>query len=183
MVGATKPAGGGSVATDAGVVRGRALVTKSCYEAGFDRAYRPMCARWRSTAAIAAAVTASTICCREGGESAPGVSSMLVFATRGGTCRLSSRSRPGRRGCWLESLSEVPGGVARLAFPRPREGSSRRLSGGGGGVAGGRFGPIRTGWSCGVTECLADPSCAVWSAIGSLQKVAEVEDVVHHSVA
>ena len=51
------------------------------------------------------------------------------------------------------------------------------LSGGGGGVTGGRFGPIRTGWSCGV-----------WSAIGSLQEVAEmkevaeVEDVVHHHV-
>ena len=29
--------------------------------------HRPMCARWRSTAAIAAAVTASTIWCKEGG--------------------------------------------------------------------------------------------------------------------
>ena len=55
------------------------------------------------------------------------------------------------------------------------------LSDGGGGVAGGRFGPIRTGWSCGVLECLSDPSRAVWSVAGSLQKVAEVEDVVHQS--
>ena len=72
MVGAIEPAGGGGVATDAGATRGRALFTKACDEAGSDRRYRPMCARWRSTAAIAAAVTASTICCREGGESAPG---------------------------------------------------------------------------------------------------------------
>ena len=57
------------------------------------------------------------------------------------------------------------------------------LSGGGGGVTGGRFGPIRTGWSCGVVECLADPSRAVWSAVGSRQEVAEVEDIVHQSVA
>ena len=40
-----------------------------------------------------------------------------------------------------------------------------------------------TGWSCGVAECLVDPSRAVWSAEGSLQEVAEVEDVVHQSVA
>ena len=45
---------------------------------------------------------------------------------RGGAYLLSSRSRPARRGCWLESLSEVPEKVARLAFPRPLEGSSRR---------------------------------------------------------
>ena len=31
--------------------------------------HKPMCARWRSTAAIAAAVTASTICLKEGAES------------------------------------------------------------------------------------------------------------------
>ena len=31
-----------------------------------------------------------------------------------------------RRGCWLESLSEVPERVPRLAFPRPLKGSSRR---------------------------------------------------------
>ena len=42
---------------------------------------------------------------------------------QGGTCRLS---RPVRRGCRPESLSEVPGKVAGLAFPRPLEGSSRR---------------------------------------------------------
>ena len=84
MVGATEPAGGEGVATDAGVIRGRALVTKSCDEAGSDRGYRPMCARWRPTVAIAGAVTASTICCRDGAESAPGAFSMLEFATRGG---------------------------------------------------------------------------------------------------
>ena len=59
---------------------------------------------------------------------------------------------------------------------------SATLSGGGGGVAGGRFGPIRAGWSCGVPECLSDPSCAVWRARGSLQKVPKVEDVIHQSV-
>ena len=42
---------------------------------------------------------------------------------KGGTCRLS---RPVRRWCRPESLSEVPEKVARLAFPRPLEGSSRR---------------------------------------------------------
>ena len=56
------------------------------------------------------------------------------------------------------------------------------LSGGGGGVAGGRFCPIRTGWSCGVPDCLSYLSRVVWSGVGSLQKVAEVEDVVHQSV-
>ena len=130
-LGATESAGGGGVATDAEATKGRVLFTKSCDETGSDRGYRPMCARWRSTAAIAAAVIASTICCIEGGESAPGAFFALVSATReggrwarsqrldirggnggasmllcsaarnmrGGTCRLSSRSRPGRRGC------------------------------------------------------------------------------------
>ena len=41
---------------------------------------------------------------------------------KGGTCRLS---RPVRRGCRPESLSE-PDKVARLAFPQPLEGSLRR---------------------------------------------------------
>ena len=59
---------------------------------------------------------------------------------------------------------------------------SATLSGGGGGVAGGRFDPIRTVWSCGVPECLSDPSRTVWSGVGSLQKVAKVEDVIHQSV-
>ena len=59
---------------------------------------------------------------------------------------------------------------------------SATLSGGGGGVAGGRLGPIRTVWSCGVPECLSDSSRAIWSAVGSLQKVAKVEDVIHQSV-
>ena len=66
MVGATEPAGSGGVATDAEATRGGVLFTKSCDEAGSDRGYRPMCARWRSTAAIAAAVIASTMCCIEG---------------------------------------------------------------------------------------------------------------------
>ena len=79
-----EPAGDGGVATDAGATRGRAWFIKSCDGAGSDRGYRPMCARWQSTAAIAAAVTASTKGCREGGESAPGASSMVKFALRGG---------------------------------------------------------------------------------------------------
>ena len=105
MVGATEPAGGGDVATDAGAARGRALSTKSCHEAGSDCGYRPMCARWRSTAANAAAVTASTICCREGGESAPGASSILIFATRGGRRCVCSRRLDIRGGNGGASLS------------------------------------------------------------------------------
>ena len=129
VVGATEPVGG---ATGAG--------------------HRPMCARWRSTAAIAAAVTASTIWFKEGGESASEAFIILELGTREGrrcvtgglnirggndgvslscsaawnitgvTCR---RSRSVRRGCGPESLSK-PEKVARLAFPRPLEGSSRR---------------------------------------------------------
>ena len=60
--------------------------------------------------------------------------------------------------------------------------SSATLSCGGGGVAGRRFGPIRTVWSCGVPEYLSDPSRAVWRGVGSLQKVAKVQDVSHYSV-
>ena len=45
---------------------------------------------------------------------------------RGVTCLLEGLSRPACRCCWPESLSEVPENVARLAFPRPLEGSSRR---------------------------------------------------------
>ena len=58
-----------------------------------------------------------------GGNS--GVSLSLISAAsnmKGGTCR---RSRPVRRGCRPELLSE-PEKVARLAFPRPLEGSSQR---------------------------------------------------------
>ena len=79
MAGATEPAGGGGVATDAEATRGRVLFTKSCDETGSDRGYRPMCARWRSTAAIAAAVIASTMCCIERGESALGAFSALFL--------------------------------------------------------------------------------------------------------
>ena len=96
----------------------------------------------------------------------------------------------------VESISSCASGVlVGVAIRCPGKGcpfsissTARRffavtLSGGGGGVTGGRFGSIRTGRSCGVAECLADPSRAVWSAVGSLQKVAKVEDVVHQSVA
>ena len=95
----------------------------------------------------------------------------------------------------VESISSCASGVLMgVAIPSPRKGgpfsipsTTRRffaatLSGGGGGVTGGRFGHIRTVWSCGVPECLSDPSRAGWSVLGSLQKVAEVEDVVHQSV-
>ena len=57
------------------------------------------------------------------------------------------------------------------------------LSGGGGKVTSKKFDPIRTWCGCGVAECLADPSRAVWSAVGSLQEVAEVEDVIQQSGA
>ena len=69
MVGTTEPVSGGSVATEAEVARGRFGFTISCDEAGSDRGDRPKCARWRSTAAIVAAVITSTIiCCIEGGR-------------------------------------------------------------------------------------------------------------------
>ena len=112
---------------------------------------RPMCAEWRSTAAIAAAVTASTIWLKEGGGSALEAFTLLEIGARegrhcvtrglnirggndgvslscsaawnitGGTCR---RSRSVLRGCGPESLSE-PEKVARFEFPRPLESSSR----------------------------------------------------------
>ena len=123
--------------------------------------HKPKRSRWRSTAAIAAAVTASTICLREGAEAASEPCTALDIAksctvqdigaregrrcvTRGlnilggndgvslsvsaawnitgGTCRQSCSVL---RGCGAESLSE-PEKVARLEFPRPLEGSSRR---------------------------------------------------------
>ena len=40
------------------------------------------------------------------------------------------------------------------------------LSGGGGGVAGGRVSPIKTGFCSGVAEGLTDPFCAGWGATG-----------------
>ena len=114
--------------------------------------HKPKRSRWRSTAAIAAAVTASTIWLREGAEAALEPCTVLDIGARegrrcvtrglnilggndgvslsisaawnvtGGTCR---RSRSVLRGCGAESLSE-PEKVVRLAFPRPLEGSSRR---------------------------------------------------------
>ena len=96
----------------------------------------------------------------------------------------------------VESISSRASGVlVGVAIRSPGKGGlfripstarrflSATLSGGGGGVAGGRFGPIRTVWSCGVPECLSDPSRAVWSVVGSLQKVAKVDDVIYQSVA
>ena len=114
--------------------------------------HKPMRARWPSTAAIAAAVTASTIWFKEEGGSASEAFTVLEIGARegrrcvarglnirggndgvslsssaawnitGGTCR---RSRSVLRGCGPESLSE-PEKVARFEFPRPLEGSSRR---------------------------------------------------------
>ena len=43
---------------------------------------------------------------------------------------------------------------------------AKTLSGGGGGVAGGRVSPIRTGFCSGVVEGLTDPLCAGWGATG-----------------
>ena len=108
MVGDTEPAGGGGVATDAEATIERLLFTKSCDETGSDREYRPMWARWRPTAAIAAAVIASTICCIEGGESAPGAYSALVSATGEGRRCASSRRldiHGGNGGASLSSCS------------------------------------------------------------------------------
>ena len=95
----------------------------------------------------------------------------------------------------VESISScAPGVLAGVAIRGSGKGgpfgipsTARRvfavtLSGGSGGVTGGTFRSTSTGWSCGVAECLADPLRAGWSAIGFLQEVAEVEDVVHHPV-
>ena len=57
-----------------------------------------------------------------GGSDGVSLSCSAAWNIPGGTCR---RSYPVRRGCGPESLSE-PERVARLAFPRPLEGSSRR---------------------------------------------------------
>ena len=108
MVGATEPAGGGGIATDVEATKGRVLFANSCDEAGSDRGYRPMCARWRSTAAIAAAVIASTMCCIEGGESTLGALSALVSATREGRRWARSRRldiRDGNGGASISSCS------------------------------------------------------------------------------
>ena len=48
--------------------------------------HRPMCARWRSTAAIAAVVTASTICLKEGGGSASEAFTVLEIGAHEGRC-------------------------------------------------------------------------------------------------
>ena len=77
------------------------LVTRRVQTAGID----PCVQGWRSSAAIAAAVTASTICCREGGESAPGAFAMLEFATRGGSGCVCSRCLDIRGGNGGTSLS------------------------------------------------------------------------------
>ena len=57
-----------------------------------------------------------------GGNDGVSLSRSAAWNIKGGNCR---RSRPVRQGCEPESLSE-PEKVARLAFPRPLEGSSRR---------------------------------------------------------
>ena len=102
MVGGTEFAGGGGGVTGAGCTEGRALVTKSCDEAGSDRRHRPMCARWRSSAAIAAAVTASIICCKEGDDSVPEAFAMLGVATHGGgRCSRCLNIRGGNGGASL----------------------------------------------------------------------------------
>ena len=152
MYGATEAvrATGGTVC-DAAAVGGAVMAIGSvCGTVGAG--HKPMCARRRSTAAIAAAVTVSTICCKEGAESASEACTVLGIGARegrrgvirglnmrggndgvspssstawnitGGTCR---RSRSVRWGCGPESLSE-PEKVARFEFPRPLEGSSRR---------------------------------------------------------
>ena len=183
--GATESAGGGGVATDAGATRGRALFTKSCDEVGSDRGYRPMCARWRSTAAIAAAVTASML--QRGGQiGAGGIfcasccyarrQALLMFAApryrwrkRWCIAIIMLRSMKYARGYLpsVESISSCASGVLMgIAIRSPRRGGpfgipstarnffAATLSDGGGGVAGGRFGPIRTVWSCDVPECL-----------------------------
>ena len=162
MYGITVPTDGGGGTTGTGFTKGGIVSGETAVgwvvgatgpvDGATGAEHRPMCARWRSTVAIAAAVTASTIWFKEGGESASEAFIILELGTHegrrcitrglnirggndgvslscsaawnitGGTCR---RSHSVRRGCGPDSLSE-PEKVARLAFPRPLEGPSRR---------------------------------------------------------
>ena len=155
VVGAMGPVGyaAGAMRAKGGTVFGETAVGATEPVGGaLGTGHRLMCARWRSTAVIAAAVTASTIWFKEGGGSASEAFTILELGVRegrrcvirslnicggndsvslscsaawnitGGTCR---RSCPVCRGCGPKSRSE-PERVARFGFPRPLEGSSRR---------------------------------------------------------
>ena len=72
VLGATGPAGDGGIATDAEATKGRLVFAVLCEEAGSNRGYRPILARWRSTAAIVVAVITSIVNWIEGSESTLG---------------------------------------------------------------------------------------------------------------
>ena len=84
-----------------------------------------------------------------GGNYGVSPSSSAAWNITGGTCRWS---RSVRWGCGPESLSE-PEKVARLEFPRPLEGSSRRR------------------WPVIVEESLAEDSVRLARSISILRRV------------
>ena len=159
--------------------------------------HRHMCARWRSTAAIAAVVTASTICYKEGG----GVGVRGIYHTRdrgarGQALRYTGPKYPWRkRWCvtilfrsmeynrgYLPSVSFSPPGLWAGVTIRAREGGPFRvpspaggfftaaLTGGSGGVANRRIRPFCAG-RCDRAEGVAEPLCAVRGAAGRFQEV------------
>ena len=72
VVGAAEPAGGGGVAIDAEATEGQLVFTVLCEEAGSNREYRPILARWRSIAANVLAVIVSIVDCIEKAEATLG---------------------------------------------------------------------------------------------------------------
>ena len=71
-------------------------------------------------------------------------------------CRVDLVLRVGSAGWIVAIQSSRKGGPFGIPSTAQRV-FVATLSGGGGGVTGGRFGPISTEWSCGVAECLAGP--------------------------
>ena len=158
-----------------------------------------MCARWRSTAAIAAAVTASTIWFKEGeGIGAGGIYLARGEGARGQALRYTGpkysrrkrwciaivmlRSIKYKRGC-LPPVSFSPWGVQTGVTVRAREGGPFSVPSaavtvvvaalsGCGGVVSGRIrliGAVRR--NC--AEGFAEPSRGIWGATGRFQEVTE----------
>ena len=148
--------------------------------------HRPMCARWRSTAAISAAVTASTIRFKEGGVGVRGIYHTRDRGARGQALRYTGpkyswrkrwcvtiifRSMEYNRGN-LPSVSFSPSGVRAGVTIRAGEGGpfsvpsaaggffTAALTGGGGGVASGRIRPIGV-VRLDLAECVEEPLGAV----------------------
>ena len=125
--------------------------------------HNPMCARWRSTVAIAAAVTASTIWFKEGG----GVGGRGIYRTRDRAARGQALCCTGAKFSWRErscvtikfrsmeynrgylpSVSFSPSGVRAGVAVRAREGGPFRVPS----AAGGFFTAALTGGCGGVAS-------------------------------